>query len=429
MSEDDFYPEGWDRVVAHEKVATTGTYKSHIFASYKGGTGKTTVLFHAAAQYAMDHPGENVLVLDCSITGDISERLLGGTAAQGGMTAGQTEIESLYDEGRSAEHLFQFLNANLILDTDIGKRRSFLSRLRDMTVSPDPSSCASSCSSETSTPRKGQLTNVVEEFGIPVGYVNPMIELDNLYLIPGGGGVRHEEPCAGLDGLKDNIVGIRRLAKTLRGYLLDLPGTWRVFFDTDGKLSKSTTVQVVTCANDSIALFTEADAADFRRVEEFIDDLLQGKKRNKSVGKPCAGIGVVCFNKVERDVQRRPFQELGCNVSPQHTAVRDLMRSFALRLTKSVILENRAEGLHLFTNVPPAHPGHEQEQMAEFLRKSFLAVQNFSKPGIVGNSMGVPFCCMTPWQTYQGEHGSYEVDNEALLEALKDNVRELVNRL
>lgn len=427
MSEDDFYPEGWDRVMAHEKLAKTGTSKSHLFASYKGGTGKTTVLFHAAAQFAMDHPRENVLVVDCSSSGDISERFAGGTADKGGKTVGQTEIESLYDEGRSAEHLMQFLNANLILDADVGKRRSFLSRL--LAVSPDPGSCSSSSSSETSTPRKGQLTNVVEEFGIPVGYINPMIELDNLYLIPGGGGAANEEPCASLDGLKDNIVGIRRLAKTLRDYLMDLPGVWRIFFDTDGKLNKSTTVQVVTCASQSIALFTEADAADFRRVEEFIDDLLRGKKRNKSVGKPCAGIGVVCFNKVERDAQRRPFQELGCNVSPELTAVRDLMRSFALRLTKSVILENRAEGLHLFTNVPPAVPGREKEQMAEFLRKSFITVQNFSKPGIVGNTVGVPFCCMTPWQTYQGEHGTYEVDNEALMEGLKDNVRELVNRL
>ena len=428
MSEVDFYPEGWDRAIAAEDGASgaVGSFKAHIFASYKGGTGKTTILFHAAAQYAMDHPRENVLVVDCSMTGDISERLLGGTGAKGGKTAGHSEIESLYDEGRSAEHLFQFLNANLVMDTDMGKRRSFFSKLRDLAVAPDPSSCSSS---EASTPRQGQLTNVVDEFGIPVSYVNPMIELDNLFLIPGGGGLSREEPCLGIEGL-DNIVAIRRLSKTLRAHLMNVPGVWRVFFDTDGKLAKSSTVQVVTCSSDSIALFTEADTADFRRIEEFIDDLMRGKKRNQAVGKPCAGIGVVCFNKVERDIRRRPFQEFGCAISPQLPAMKDLMRSFAFALTKSVIVENRAQGLHLFTNTPPPLSELNQNaRMHEFLHKTFLVMQNFHTSGIVGNTLGVPFCCMNTWQTYQGDHGHYEVESEALLESLKDNVRELNIRL
>lgn len=55
--------------------------KIHVFASHKGGTGKTQLCFQAASQYADANPGSKVMLLDMTELGDLTKRCLGG--AQG----------------------------------------------------------------------------------------------------------------------------------------------------------------------------------------------------------------------------------------------------------------------------------------------------------------------------------------------------------
>ena len=72
----------------------------HVFASHKGGTGKTQLCFQCAAQYANDNPNTQVLVLDMTELGDLSKRCLGGT---GDSDEFQHEFGGMFDLVEQAE--------------------------------------------------------------------------------------------------------------------------------------------------------------------------------------------------------------------------------------------------------------------------------------------------------------------------------------
>lgn len=405
------------------KGGPSGSLRCHVFAGSKGGTGKTTVLFHAAAQYAKDNPTENVLIVDCSFAGDLSERLLGGAGESQGRTVGEAAFEALHKEGKSADNLFNYLYSNMSPENPTPEtvdRMEFLNLWRHSAIkkAPPPS------------PPQPQLTNVADKFGVRVCDINPGFCVENLVLIPGGGTGR--QPCAGFDSLQNNEDNIRRLAKTLRDHLRDLPGVWRVYFDTDGELDMSTSMQVVVRACDSVALFTETDPSDFRRVRVFVEDLLEIRRLQMVDEDSCAGIAVVCFNKVEPYAKdHRPFEELGCNVMPQMLAARSLVLSFAEKLSSFVMHPDTGIArMGLFTNVPKLAPGTpEKDLIAAFKRSSFMVMQLYKKLGFLGSDLGVPFCCVETKKKYKGEHGNYDADNANLLASLIDNVRELNNRL
>ena len=60
---------------------------SHLFSNHKGGCGKTTILFHTCAEYARRHKDDQVLVIDTTLRGDLSELLLGGDKGASGKQA------------------------------------------------------------------------------------------------------------------------------------------------------------------------------------------------------------------------------------------------------------------------------------------------------------------------------------------------------
>lgn len=49
-----------------------------VFCSHKGGAGKTCLLSHIVAQYALEHPDRKVLLIDCSVSADVTRQVLGG---------------------------------------------------------------------------------------------------------------------------------------------------------------------------------------------------------------------------------------------------------------------------------------------------------------------------------------------------------------
>jgi hypothetical protein len=266
---------------------------------------------------------------------------------------------------------------------------------------------------------------------------NSEVALDNLFLIPGG--ADGCQPCRGLFDAPGADVSSRRMANVLRRELEALPGAWRVFVDTDGDLDMSATMRIVVRAVQSVAMFTEADASDFRRVRVFLQDLLEAQR--DSGASPCAAVGVICFNKVAPDPAHRApalWEPLGCGVKPHLLAVRDLVARYTAKLANFVVAtepQPRAARLRLFANVPPAlrtpgagAGGDDEAARAAFVKATFMVVQEFKKPGICAADVGVPFCCMDPGRTYAGEYGSYQLDG-ALLPKLIANVRELNERL
>eukprot|EP00961_Rhodomonas_salina_P157513 2120976-Rhodomonas_salina.1 len=68
-------------------ITSAALVSSHVFSNHKGGCGKTTLLFHTCAEYAMRHPDEKVMVIDTTLRGDLSELLLGGDKGVAGKTA------------------------------------------------------------------------------------------------------------------------------------------------------------------------------------------------------------------------------------------------------------------------------------------------------------------------------------------------------
>ena len=350
-----------------------GSLHCHVFAGSKGGTGKTTVLFHAASQYAKDNPDVNVLIVDCSFAGDVSERLLGGAAEINGRTTGEAAFEKLYKEGKSSQNLFRYLFSNMSAEmsapgtsghktfTDIW-RRTFVIDGQSAVPPPTP-------------PPQNQLINVVDKFGVRVSEHNSRFCAQNLFLIPGGGNSR--QPCAGFDDLHGNLANTRRLAIALREHLAALPGTYKVYFDTDGELDMSVTLQVVVRACDSIALFTETDPSDFRRVRVFLEDLLEIRRLQMVEENSCAGIAAVVFNKVEPDTRRQPFTDLGCSITPHMVAARSLILSFAQKAS-SVVLNPETQFIRLgmFTNIPQLAPGASKQAkvtVGDYLAESLTA--------------------------------------------------------
>lgn len=63
--------------------------KTYTFWNNKGGTGKTSLCFQTSVQYALDHPNENVLVIDLCPQADLSELMLGGMVYNGGINLQQ----------------------------------------------------------------------------------------------------------------------------------------------------------------------------------------------------------------------------------------------------------------------------------------------------------------------------------------------------
>ena len=54
----------------------------HVFASHKGGTGKTQLCFQCATQYADQHTDQTVLLFDMTELGDLTKRCLGGQSVK-----------------------------------------------------------------------------------------------------------------------------------------------------------------------------------------------------------------------------------------------------------------------------------------------------------------------------------------------------------
>lgn len=52
--------------------------KTVVFCSHKGGAGKTCLLSHVVSQYAVSHSDRKVLLIDCSVSADVTRQVLGG---------------------------------------------------------------------------------------------------------------------------------------------------------------------------------------------------------------------------------------------------------------------------------------------------------------------------------------------------------------
>ncbi len=375
--------------------------RAHVFASTKGGTGKTTVLYQAATQYASDHPGEQVLVVDCSYAGDISALLSGGARVE--------QAAQKFRDGANAAELFKHLLAMV----DDGELAETLSALK----------VSSSASKGAGPP------TLVSQFGVPVRELNPEIALDNLFLVRGG--TTGHQPCRFLFGADDALPpdDMRRLAAVLRRELAALPGVWRVFFDSDpiGNLETNISMRVMICAADDMVLFTEAGAADLLRAHGFLGVLALQQAAEAKASSPCAGVSVVCFNKVLPDPAHGAalWAPLCCAVRPHMRAARKVIESYANNIADFAVSGKVALRRLFQVSASPHALGVSK---GDFIARTFMVMQDFRRPGVCSADVGVPFCCLEPAREYRGLYDAYRVGG-AQLAKLIANVQELNTRL
>lgn len=95
--------------------------KTYTFWNNKGGTGKTSLCFQTSVQYAIDHPDENILIVDMCPQANLSEILLGGMLGNGSHNleqlwirpAGRCSIAGyFYDHLPSAHVMFPGFDAH-----------------------------------------------------------------------------------------------------------------------------------------------------------------------------------------------------------------------------------------------------------------------------------------------------------------------------
>jgi len=197
----------------------------HLFASHKGGTGKTLLSFQCACQFAKQFPDVNVLVFDLTELGDLTKRFM----------------------GHSQEALAENFGTMFELFESIDKRKGFWTRIKE---------------------KAGYDTKVDFENSTQPCLFNQEIP-QNLFLVSSG--VNPEQRSEYHDNM--NRDDLKELALNIRQTLNQSDKSWKVFIDTDGDRRPAEFTKLGYCLADHIVIPLCPDIADFERVVAMIQTL------------------------------------------------------------------------------------------------------------------------------------------------------------
>eukprot|EP00397_Hematodinium_sp_SG-2012_P046017 GEMP01051858.1.p1 GENE.GEMP01051858.1~~GEMP01051858.1.p1 ORF type:complete len:337 (+),score=75.03 GEMP01051858.1:73-1083(+) len=187
----------------------------HLFASHKGGTGKTMLCFQIACQYAHENPEEHVLAFDLTELGDLTKRLFGHRA------------DVIEDQCGAIFDLFHAVD----------KQKSMLSVFK----------------SSVGMNQKIDFTNSVQ----PSVY-NEAIP-PNVYLVSSGAATQDMES-----------FDYNKYAESIRSSLETSDKRWKVFIDTDGDRRPAPFTKLGYCLAHHIVVPLEPDFADFERLVQMV---------------------------------------------------------------------------------------------------------------------------------------------------------------
>ena len=210
--------------------------KSFVFASNRGGIGKTSSVVQLAASYAVSHTEVNVLLVDFSIHGDATSLLLGGTQApnefvEGIHTLGQLRAAKVAKASpqRTAAGLVQ---AALSHASTVPELAAAVSR---MSLRGFARGIFSSGKAASATPKKLDF----KDYCINVTQTTEEDAPANLYITPSH--VSSEDDISALElalldpnascGCKSD-AWVQAIAP-MRKAMQDTAGDWVLFFDTD----------------------------------------------------------------------------------------------------------------------------------------------------------------------------------------------------
>ena len=420
--------------------ALSGTQNSaHAFVGYKGGSGKTSLLFQTASQFAKENPETNVLVIDCSFSGDLSNMFLRSHGRRSAGRTGYFIIEQMYRNKQSTRALFEFLME--YNDQKTPERSSEIKSWLRAWSTP-----IQALNIDGKNKQELDSLNIADKFGVLVADYNSHITMENLYLIPSGCDDR--QPASGFDE-----GHIPKLAKLLRLLIKDLPGKpWKIFFDTDGDYNLTKSLKVILRASDTLVTVTEVDNLGFRRIITLLEDLREYQtdlstrpSREDKDQFPgvvertwIAKLSAILFNKVEPSSQTgKHFDELGCRVLPHMKATRRLIVENANKFTGLVMTKIGIISSHM-KSLEDLPPGMTEEERSRFLKgRMYAVIQNFKVPLSLSIDTGIPVCCMELNKEYKSDFADevnmqpilYTLENERFLQSLIDNVDEIIERI
>lgn len=267
----------------------------YTFANQKGGVGKTASAMLIAKKMAERHQDCNVLVLDCSVFGDITGLMLGDQDGDPPPQAVNLIEQGKTIDGKRRGAVYRALRAHgswltwLTGGFDVRKHMAQVSEL------------GSHCSS---APK-------------------------NLFLMTNRMDENMEFDESELSGKALSIV-----AQTMRASLAkmakDSARKWIVIVDTDGG-TKHTLTQMALCLADYIVVPTDPDVKVIKRIKSMLR-FVQSLRR---AGFSTAEVGMIFFNMIEITNTGNPnaaSANLGLNWDPKAVETRTSMANVVTRL-------------------------------------------------------------------------------------------------
>jgi len=246
------------RSTARARAQRHATVRVITWANHKGGVGKTTTAFFVAKQLAVDNKDKNILVVDCSIYGDLT-RLLLGSASNGDGAEG-----NLVNAGQTVEHFAASVTS---------KRSSWLPSLRG-TARVERHIARVKDSAADAPANLFLMTNRAQWLNGP-------------HAPSTSGGEEH-----GMEDATDEYVAA--VSQALRASLAAKDKPWIVIVDTDGGLLHGMS-KFALCASDHIVVPTNADTADMRRLHVMLRYVRSLHQRGMTTGT----VGIVFFNNLK----------------------------------------------------------------------------------------------------------------------------------
>lgn len=353
-----------------EKLIIMPLRSSHVFASHKGGAGKTMLAFQAACQYAYRNPEERVLVYDMTELGDVSMRLLGGV--QRADSAGAEVFGKIYEVLEDAEKSQKSQKEASSLMGWIRNWRGGASQ----------------------TPAFDVTAHAVH-----ASDYNDHIP-ENIWLISSGA-----QTC---DDQERPAEERKRIASAMRKALEDSKDTWKVFLDTDGDRRPSPNTQIAYDFADYCVIPLEPDECDFGRLEPMIEFMAEAHAN----GDMACRVQLMCWNRLQVTNGNKP-SGIGYFTAPK--VCQDMVRHLNKRMFE---IAKKSEGLFV----------HDSD-LTNFTTHGTLLVREFpdctSRPA---NASGLPFCMMAPGSVTTLSGLEFKISKEQI-DNCKQNIDQLLQAL
>ncbi|CAD7928945.1 unnamed protein product [Amoebophrya sp. A25] len=365
----------------------------HVFASHKGGTGKTQLCFQSACQYAEDNPATKVLIMDMTELGDASKRCLGGSSQDPRIieqncgkifdivnVATQQAAEEAQREAAAAE-------GNGSSSSSSGFGMGFGSMLGSLFGRGGNSAPA-----------------VVDTVGNAVqpSRWNEAVP-ENVYLISSGASHQDEQHRT-----RDDTV---RIANALRESLEKTADTWKIFIDTDGDRRPSPSTRLAYALADLCIIPLQPDESDFQRLQPMFAMMAalwnDGEMRCK--------IQMIVWNKLQ--VYKLTPSDLGSFTTPKVTA------------EMIAALNNKLYQLAVQTEYSPLFHHAGAPSLQVFQQSATCLVRDFPDTcAYPANAKGLPYCRMKPGKVVLRSGATFAVQ-QAGIDSCVENIKDVVARL